>query len=513
MHESRVKKSIQNAKVNFIFYLIMLFLSFFSRKIFLDTLGANFMGLSGTLQNILSMLSLAEIGVGTSISFHLYKPIRDKNYDKINELISLFGWLYRIVGTIILVCGIIISCFFTLIFSNTEINFPVIYFVFYSFLCSSLIGYFINYRQLLLTADQRNYVVNVYLQGGQVIKIIIQIILCINFCNYFLWAIIELLFSIISCIILNIRINQTYPWLLSKPQLGFKIYKKYPYIIHSTKQIFIHRIKDFLLKQSDQILIFAFVSLKMVAYYGNYSLLIAKVTQLCTSVLDSASAGVGNLVAEGNKMKIMKVFWELMSIRYFAAGLISILLYFLIPPFISIWLGKEYLLNELITLLLCINTFIMLSRTTIDNFNHAYGQYADTWAAWVEGFINLFVTIVTAYLWGIIGILLGKIVSLFFIVILWKPLYLFRDGFHISVNVYWKKTLIYYFVTVLSIIILLLFVLICPINPYQSWNSFILYSIYISLIFIVEYTLLMYILAPGFKSFLNRFLQSNIIKK
>lgn len=511
MNESRIKKSMINAKVNFVFYLIMLFLSFFSRKIFLDTLGPNFIGLSGTLLNILQMLSLAEIGIGASISFHLYKPIIEKDYKKINELISLFGWFYRIVGFVILLGGIIISCFFPLIFSNSDLDFTIIYFVFYCFLGSSLIGYFINYRQLLLTADQRNYVVNIYIQGGQVIKIILQIFLCYKYCNYFLWAFIEFLFSISSCIILNIKIRQTYPWLKSQPAAGLTIYKKYPSIIHSTKQIFIHRIKDFLLKQSDQIMIFAFVSLKMVAYYGNYSLLITKVTMLCTSVLDSAAAGVGNLVAEGNKNKIIKVFWELMSFRIFVAGLISVILYFLIPPFITIWLGKEYLLSDSINLLLCINTFIMISRTTTDNFNHAYGQYADVWAAWAEGGINLSITIITAIHWGIVGILLGKIVSLFFIVILWKPFYLFRDGFHLHVGQYWKKTLIYYIILISSIVAILFFATICPIKPTESWSSFIAYSLYIGTIYTSEYFILMYIFAPGMKDFINSILP-NIIK-
>lgn len=506
MSESRIKKSIINAKVNFVFYFIMLFLSFFSRKIFLETLGPDFMGLSGTLQNILQMLSLAEIGIGASISFHLYKPIREKNYNKINELISLFGWFYRIVGSIILLGAIIISCFFPLIFANSNLNYTIIYFVFYCFLGSSLIGYFINYRQLLLTADQRNYVVNIYLQGGQVIKILLQLFLCIHYCNYFLWALVEFIFSVFSCIILNTRIKQTYPWLKSQPKLGLILYKKYPTIIHSTKQIFIHRIKDFLLKQSDQIMVFAFVSLKMVAYYGNYSLLITKVTLLCTSVLDSAAAGVGNLVAEGNKKKIMKVFWELMSIRFFAAGLISVILYFLIPPFITIWLGKEYLLGNLINILLCINTFIMISRTTTDNFNHAYGQYADVWAAWAEGGINLCVTIITAIHWGIVGILLGKIVSLFFIVILWKPFYLFRDGFQLHIGQYWKKTSIYYLILICCIMIIYSLDMICPIRPTESWSNFIGYSLYIGTIYALVYFVSMYLFAPGMKDFIRSIL-------
>ncbi len=503
MNESRVQKSIMNAKVNFVFYFIMLFLTFFSRKVFLDTLGAEFIGLSGTLQNILQMLSLAELGVGASISFHLYKPIREEDYGKINQLTSLFGWFYRIVGGFILLISIIVSCLFPYIFDHTTIEIFVVYFVFYCFLSSSLIGYFINYRQLLLTADQRNYVVSIYIQGGQVIKVILQMALCIYYCNYYLWAVVEFFFSVISCLILNNRINHTYPWLKSQPQLGFSLYKQYPSVIRSTKQIFIHRIKDFLLKQSDQILVFAFVSLKMVAYYNNYSMLIARVTMLCTSVLDSASAGVGNLVAEGKKDKIVKVFWELMSARYWAAGLLSSFLYFTIPPFIINWLGEEYLLSETITALLCINMFIMLSRTTVDNFNHAYGLYGDIWAAWAEGIINLAVTITVALKFGIIGILLGKIVSLFVIVIIWKPLYLYRKGLYLKYLQYWRNTIVYYGLLFISLCIAYIAIHLVPMRPAVSWSHFIIFSCYIGLVITITYSTLMYYIGIGTKDFVN----------
>ena len=115
MYESRVSKSLLNARINLIFYLLTLLLSFFSRKIFLDTLGADFVGLTGTLQNLLGFLNLAELGIGASIGYVLYKPLFDKNQEKVNEIISVFGYLYRNIGLVILVTGIILSCFLPLI--------------------------------------------------------------------------------------------------------------------------------------------------------------------------------------------------------------------------------------------------------------------------------------------------------------------------------------------------------------------------------------------------------------
>ena len=158
--ESRVKKTLLNARVNLVFYFLTLALSFFSRKIFLDCLGADFVGLTGTLQNLLGFLNLAELGIGSAIGYVLYKPLFERNQEKINEIISVMGYLYRCIGIMILSAGCVLACFLPLIFpdSTTGFDISLIYFAYFSFLVSSLIGYFINYRQNLLGADQRNYV-------------------------------------------------------------------------------------------------------------------------------------------------------------------------------------------------------------------------------------------------------------------------------------------------------------------------------------------------------------------
>lgn len=504
MNESRVKKGLLNARVNFVFYFISLFLAFFSRKIFLETLGPDFMGLTGTLGNILGMLSLAELGIGTSISFHLYKPIREENYEKINELMSLFGWFYRIVGGFILTASVIISVFFPIIFAKASIEMPLIYVCFFSLLGSSLIGYFINYRQMLLSADQKGYVVSVYLQGAGVVKTLIQMYLCSVFLDYYLWVSIEFGFAVIACVILNWKINKTYPWLNCQPRQGKEINKQYPSVIKSVKQIVIHRLKDFLLMQSDQILVFAFVSLKYVTYYGNYTLLTTKIISLFTSVMGSADAGIGNLVAENNREKSIQVYWELLSFRYWLSGMIVVILYFTIPPFISLWLGSQYILSNHVFVLLMVTTFISLTRNTTDGFNHAYGHYADVWSAWVEGGINLTITIILGSLIGLPGILWGKVASLIPVVVIWKPIYLFKDGFKHNYIYYWKNVSVMLLGIVILVLGILLLAKIFPVSPSDSWPHFIYYCAYIAVSTFLIYSLFMFLFSCGLKAFFIR---------
>lgn len=142
----RVHKSMLNAEVNLLFYFLSLFLTFFSRKIFLDNLGAEFIGLTGTLNNILGYLNLSELGISAAIGYFLFKPLQQKNRQETQEILSLLGYLYRWIGLIILAGAVVVSLFFPLIFNEAGLGLGIIYFAFYSFLGSSLIGYFINYR-------------------------------------------------------------------------------------------------------------------------------------------------------------------------------------------------------------------------------------------------------------------------------------------------------------------------------------------------------------------------------
>ncbi len=506
---NRTRKSILNAEVGLLFYFLSLFVAFFSRKIFLDNLGADFIGLTGTLLSILSLLNLSELGIGLSVSYFLFKPLAESNQQKINEIISLLGYLYKRIGQIILSLGIIISLFFPLIFENSQMRLSIIYFAFFAFLGSNIIGYFINYRQILLEADQKMYLVSIYSQSFNLLKSILQIVLAIYYKNLFLWVAIEFMAALIQCGVLNWKISKEYPWLKANKSLGPQLLKEYPDVIKKTKQILIHQLKDFILTKSDEIMIFAFVSLKMVAYYGNYVMIISKLSTMFLTLFSGMGAGIGNLVAEGNKQHIIDVFWQLSSAKYLTAGILVLSLSYLINPFIGWWLGTEYQLNSLIVSLFMINLYIMQTRPIVDMFNHSYGLYGDVWAAWAEGLINLVVTITIAIKWGIIGILLGKIVSLFIIITIWKPYYLFTKGFKTSISSYWRG--IFKFYSCLSFALLYMFFMVyhLHIKPDPTLNSIIAFATIVVIPAILIYTLCLYSIAPGTKTLFRHFFSIN----
>lgn len=460
----RVHRSVMNIKVGMVFYLLSLILAFFSRKVFLDCLGAEFIGLTGMLMNIMSFLSVAELGIGTSIAYFLYKPLQEDDHEKINEVMSMLAFLYRCIGLIIGAGGLVVSLFFPWWFGHLSTGLPLVYFAFYTFLATSVSGYVFNYRQLLVTANQKQYLVNGYFQTIAIVQSLTQILLAWYYRNLWLWVIVGLVFTIVGIIVFNIRIRQLYPWLRISLDEGRRNIRRYPEVLRKTRQVFVQKIKDFILYRSDEILVGAFVSVVKVAYYGNYTLITFKLIYLVNILSDGLSAGVGNLLAEGNDKNTMKVFWEMTAARFFILGIIVFSCLMFLQPFIGCWLGKEYQLEEIIVYLLILHLFLYLQNAAVYIFIGAAGLFDDVWAAWAELVINIAVTLCLAPLFGIVGILLGKILSVFFISVFWKPYYLFNRGFHRSVKEFWSGMAPYYiiFFAFTAVSVLLRYLLIEP---------------------------------------------------
>lgn len=435
--ESRVKKTLLNARMNTLCYLAALAVTFFTRKIFLDNLGTDFLGLTTTTQNILGFLNLAELGIGSAIGCILYKPIFDSDQIEIKEIISVLGYLYRIVGLSILGLGILLSCFLPLVFANTPFSWEVIYLAFYASLGASLIGYFVNYRASLLFADQRGYLVTGYFQFIGLVKTILQAFLVVHYCSYTLFLIIELLYGIINSVILNYKINKVYPWLETEIKNGKLLFKKYPEIGKLMKQLFVHQIGGFIHTQLTPLLIFAYVSLSTVTLYGNYTLLVTRITGFVGGILDSTGASIGNLIAEGDQKKIYRIFEELFSVRFLVAGVLSLCVWHLGDSFIAVWLGKQYLLPKIMLALISANMFLGMLHGLYQQFINGFKLFADTWVP-VCRICSIAISVLGGYLWGMSGILGAQIFTSLLLIHIWRPYYLLTKGFRLPTTFYLK---------------------------------------------------------------------------
>lgn len=500
----RLHRSMMNIKVGMVFYVLSLFLAFFSRKVFLDCLGAEFIGLTGMLMNIMSFLSVAELGIGTSIVYFLYKPLQENNHEKINEVMSMLAFLYRCIGGVIGVCGLVVSLFFPWWFDNLTTGLPLVYFAFYSFLGSSVAGYVFNYKQLLVSANQKQYLVSAYFQTIAIVQSLVQILLAYYYRNLWLWVVVGFVFTIIGIIVFNYRIRQLYPWLQVDLKEGHENLKKYPEVLKKTRQIFVQKIKDFILYRSDEILVGAFVSVVKVAFYGNYTMIINKINFMVNILSEGLSAGVGNLLAEGNEQNIMKVYWEMTAARFLILGVIIFSLLMFFQPFIACWLGEQYQLSDVIVYLLIFNLFMRYQSASVYIYLGSAGLFSDVWAAWTELIVNLSITLLLAPTYGIVGILLGKILSFGIISAFWKPYYLFSQAFHKSVWEYWRGMMPYYIIFALFTL-LTIWLKNAVINQHSdSFLSLVFYGVAVSIPLFVIFFIIMFQFTRGTKYFVAR---------
>lgn len=430
MQESRTIKSLKNAEVSIIYYTLNLILGFWSRNVFYKYLGSEVLGLDTTAYSLLSFLNLAELGVGSSVAYFLYRPMFDNDTRTVNEIVALQGWIYRRIAMFIIIASLVMMCFFPWIFAKMKLPLWYAYCTFLVMLFGSLLGYFINYRQCVLNADQKGYKVTQVTSGaGLLFKFFLILLLPVVSNPYVFYILTSICGSLFGCLWLNHVLKHEYPWLHKAQKNGRELLKKHPDILKTTGLIFFHRITTFIVFKVSPIIMYAFTSLTAIAYYGNYLVIIDNVKNVINMAYDSTGNGVGNLIASGDKKRIIDVFWELTDSRLCISFGCLLVVGIVTEPFISAWLSPMYLLDKWVLFLICLSAWLFINRSTVDQFRDGYCIYQDIWAPIVEGVINLGVAIVGGYYFGIKGVLLGGIVSTLLIIYCWRPYYLYKKGF------------------------------------------------------------------------------------
>lgn len=430
MQESRTTKSLKNAEVSVLYYTLNLIVGFWARKVFYDYLGAEILGLDTTASSLLSFLNLAELGVGASVGYFLYQPMFDKDTRTINEIVSLQGWIYRRIAVVIMVAAAILMCFFPLIFKDIKVPLWYAYATFSVMLFSSLLGYFVNYRSCVLSADQKGYKVTKVTSGmGLAFRIILVVILPYVPSPFLFYIGTSLLGTIFASFWLNHVLKTEYPWLHNAGMRGKELLKKYPEVLKKTSQIFFHSITAFIVFKCAPLIMYAFTSLTVLAYYGNYLTIIDKVKDIIGMAFGSTQAGIGNLIASHDVNHSLEVYWELLDSRMAISTSILLVIAFITEPFIAVWLSPKYLLGGSVLVLTVFNSWLYINRVTTDSFISGFGLYQDIWAPIVEAIINFIFAVILGKFYGISGVLMGTIISTLIIIYLWKPYMLFTKGF------------------------------------------------------------------------------------
>ena len=479
---SRTARVIQNAKVALFFYCINLILQFFSRKIFLDYLGAELLGLNTTAQSLIQFLNLAESGIGAAVAFMLYKPLSQGNRQEIIDIVSLQGWLYRWVGLAVVAGSSVLMAFFPWIFEKAGIPLIYAYGTFITFLISALLSYFVNYKIIVISADQKEYKITFVTQSIKVLKVLVQMLAIYKLPNgYIWWLVLEVLSAVITSMRLHYCVKKEYPWLIPDPSRGKMLKKQYPAVLKKTQQLLFHKIGAYIFRQSTPLIIYGFTTLTWVAIYGNYYILMIGCLMLVEALSRGLGASVGNLVAEGNLKLIKNIFWQIVTLRLFFASLVCSGILFLSEDFVTLWVGENYVLPNLPLLIMTSIFFIQMTRTC-DIFLSAYGLFQDIWAPFVESVLNVVLSIFLGYFFGLTGILTGVMVSQFLIINCWKPYFLYQYAFKQPVSEYITLYLQKICIILISLLIssYAIKILFIPVNDIVDWliNAFIFLAIY-----------------------------------
>lgn len=501
MSESRTHKSIRNAQVTLFFSVITILISFFSRKYFLASFDSEVMGLRTVLGNFLGMLNLSELGIGTSIAVALYKPLNDRNYQSVNEIVSLQGWLYRWVVGFIVFGSVVLMLFFPQMFANMQASLWYAYVTYGFLLFSTILSYTINYKTIVLSADQKGYKTGAIMSTATIAKNFIQLLILYFLEDaYLLWISMDLALSILGVYVLDRVTVREYPWLSVNPSKGRQYLKKYPALLKQTGLIFFHNLGGYALGNTTPLVMSLVSGLVMTGDYDNYKNLITHVRTFSEGIFGNLIPGVGNLIAEGNQEKIYSFFWEVLSFKYFIAGISCFFLYVFATPFVSLWLGEKYALeSSLGILLLTLIAYIDFTRGVNNAYINGFALFKDIWAPLVEAGINVGMSILLGYILGWEGVLLGVFISLFTIIVVWKPFYLFRSGFQLPVRLYWLGMTKFPLITWGLIFLTDAFVdLYQP--SMESYTEFFINASWVSILFIVILFGVFYVVSKAFRA-------------
>lgn len=506
---SRISYSVKNVKVSLVFYMLVLLLNFFSRRVFLETLGNELVGLSETVMGYIGFLNLAEMGISVAIANVLYAPLFRGDREQVTELVSLLGWLFRLVGILIGVLGLIFAAFIPWIFAKDiagGLDPGLIYAAYFTFLTTTLLSYLVNYKQNLLMADQKGYAVTKVLNLCLILKVLLQMaLLKWAGAGYLTWLALEVLFGVVFAVWLEAVVRRIYPWLRSSAVRGRGLVKQYREVFAGVRRIFAHRIAGFLLVQSDKLIISQLLSLSMVTFYTNYSTIINRVTTFITGTLQNSYAGVGNLVAEGDSKKIRLVFWQFNAMYFWMAGILAFAFYELIDPFIVLWLPAERyeIFSRPVVLMLVGTLFIGIVRQTVQYFLNAYGLYHDVWAAWTEAGLNVVISIWACVHYGVAGVIAGTLVSTGLIVILWRPIFLYRRGFRTSSLEYWITILKYMAIIAASWLLVGWVVSLGWLPSTKNWGGWLVSALVVPTLYAVVCGGAMYFCSRGMRAFVK----------
>lgn len=453
MHESRTKNCIKNISTGMIAQLINKVLSFIVRMVFIKVLNTQYLGVNGLFANILTMLSFAELGIGTAIVFNMYKPIAYNDNEKLRSLIKLYKTCYSIIGSVIFVLGIIIIPFIKYFIKGINIEENII-FIYLLFLIDTTISYLFSYKKSVISSHQKQCIINNVNSIFCFLKSIFQIIFLLITKNYIFYLIVQILSTLLNNIVLSYKAKKMYPHLFEKTNEEISKEEK-KNIFKNVKYLIIYKFGSVIMNGSDNILISLLTNVNMVGLCSNYLLVITSINSVIKTAMNGTIASIGNVNAEKDVVKKEKLFCQLTFINHIIYSTCAILFVVFIDSFIKLWLGENYLLNIGISISLSFNFYLEGIRNTGYMYRTTLGLFQKGKSApYIAAFSNILFSLLLGKLYGVMGIFIATSIAQLISYCIIDPYLIYKYEFKSSPTNYFKTFILYILIFIFELILL-----------------------------------------------------------
>lgn len=442
----RTDKGIKNGIVAILCNLITIVVTFVAQSIFIDILGNEYNGLNGLFSNIISMLGVVELGLGSALIYHLYEPIAKKNISKIKSLMRYYRNGYRVIAGIIALLSLLIMPLLHF-FVSTELDINI-YLVFALFAAESVVSYSLSYKRSILYASQKNYIINVVKIGYIIILNVSQILMLLYTHDFYLYLIIKIVARILENAVITLIANKKYSYIRDKDveELDKEVKKD---VFKKIRGLFNHKIGSYIVLGTDNIIISKFLDLGTVGLYTNYTLIVNGIVNLFSQIFYSLTAVVGNLLVEKDSQKSYAVYKNMNFINFVLACVGSIGFYFVSKPFMEMWLGDDFILNNITIFVLMMKLYFDIYGYTIGAFKTAGGIfYEDRFVPIIQSVINIVVSIGLVMVVGLPGVILGTVASSLLLYFYSYPKLVYEKLFNRKYSQYMHEFLLYFMVLI-----------------------------------------------------------------
>lgn len=449
MITERTIRTKHNFMSGFLNRVLTLFLPFIIRTIIIQKLGAEYLGLSGLFTAILQVLNMTELGFSNAVVFSLYKPIAEKNIDEICGLLSFYKRVYLIIGIVISAVGIAIIPILPRFISGNYPNDINIYILYIIYLGNTVVSYFaFAYKNVLLVADQHQNIVSNIDSVLCVCRYGIQIMMLLLWKNYYAYIIWNLAFTIINNLGVNYITKRIYPEYICRGDISVTKKKE---ISRQIKGLAIGKFSSVARNSFDSIVLSVFCGLIDVAIYSNYYYIYSAIGGFLSVLITSLTASVGNSIAVESVEKNYYDFKRFNHVFSFLISICTVCFVILYQPFMVLWVGSELMASTAIMLLFCVYFYI----SQMGQVRAMYASAAGIWWEFryleiFEMISNLTLNIVLGYVWGMKGILIATIITVFLFSIIGISEVTFKTYFKKNTAEFWKDNIVYIGSTVIS---------------------------------------------------------------